>query len=91
MQFDNPNPNPYFFQQEDLILLGQLMLCMACGSLNALMNIQKSTDFVGRQYSASLKTVILFLLSKMDPKKKIDDVFAMMGTRILHELSSLQQ
>ncbi|KAJ1565039.1 PAB-dependent poly(A)-specific ribonuclease subunit 3, partial [Nowakowskiella sp. JEL0078] len=80
--------NVSLHQQEDLLRFGQLILVLACGSLNAVHNLQKSVDHVGRQYSSDFKNVLLYLLSKPSPLKTIDDVIAMIGPRILHEINN---
>ena len=47
-------------QQEDLVLLGKLILALACYSMESIQreSIQNSIDFVARNYSSDLKTLI---------------------------------
>jgi hypothetical protein len=39
-------------------------------------------------YSPDLKNVVLYLLSKPGPRKTIEEVFALMGGRVVDELNS---
>jgi len=50
-----------------------------------------AVDYVGRQYSADLKSVCMYLLSKPAPTKTIDDVLAMLGPRLVLEADSALQ
>lgn len=76
------------FQQDDLLALGQLMICLACGSLQSGQNPAKAVDFIARQYSNDFKTVIVFLLSKPSPMKSIDNVVSMTAQRLVAEMDS---
>ncbi|KAG5457790.1 MAG: hypothetical protein BJ554DRAFT_2113 [Olpidium bornovanus] len=87
INYDGGKNQPHF-QQEDLLNFGQLILSLACLSLTAIHNLPKSLDYITRFYSMDLKNVVLYLLSKPSPMKSVDDVVAMMGTRILHEIDS---
>ncbi|KAI9000236.1 kinase-like domain-containing protein [Gaertneriomyces semiglobifer] len=75
-------------QQEDLLHFGQLIVALACGSLAAVHNLPKSIEFIVRHNSMDMKNVILYLLSKPNAYKCIDDVVTMIGPRILHEINS---
>nr|CAG8438280.1 13588_t:CDS:10 [Entrophospora candida] len=72
----------------DLLHFGQLLISLACNSLSSVHNLPKSIDYVTRQYSPDFKKVILYLLSKPLPMKSIDDVIAMIGPRLVHEINS---
>lgn len=50
-------------QAEDLINIGRLILSLACNSVSAVQNIQRSLDQIARVYSADLKSVIVWLIS----------------------------
>ncbi|KAJ3055482.1 PAB-dependent poly(A)-specific ribonuclease subunit 3 [Rhizophlyctis rosea] len=80
--------NTSHYQQEDLLHFGQLIVALACGSLAAVHNLPKSIDFIVRHYSADIKNVMLYLLSKPSNFKGIDDVITMVGPRILNEINS---
>lgn len=51
-------------QQDDLTMLGALIMQLCTGSMSSMHNIQKAVESIGRNYSADLKSVVLFLLSK---------------------------
>ncbi|OBZ82346.1 PAB-dependent poly(A)-specific ribonuclease subunit pan3 [Choanephora cucurbitarum] len=76
-------------QQEDLLLFGKLILSLACHSLPTTSLIQPM-EYISRFYSADLKHVVLYLLAKPSSEKSMDDVFSMIGPRLLHELNSSQ-
>lgn len=76
------------YQQDDLLGLGKLMIAIGCGSAGAVHNLPKSVDQISRAYSPELKNVILYLLSKPNPRKTIDEVLALAGPRVLDELNS---
>jgi PAB-dependent poly(A)-specific ribonuclease subunit 3 len=82
------NSNLAQYQQEDLINFGQLIVSLACGSLLVGHNMPKAMDHLSRQYSADLKNVVAYLLSKPSSYKNIDDVISMMGPRMLQEINS---
>ncbi|KAJ3102942.1 PAB-dependent poly(A)-specific ribonuclease subunit 3 [Phlyctochytrium planicorne] len=75
------------FQQEDLLQLGQMVLVLAHGSLSALHNVQKSVDYLSRNVSQDIRSVILFLLGKSH-LKSIDSLMAMVGPRIANDVNS---
>ncbi|KAI9203946.1 uncharacterized protein BJ171DRAFT_507112 [Polychytrium aggregatum] len=75
-------------QQEDLLHLGQLIVALCCGALGAVHNLAQSVEYIGRQYSADVRNVIMYLLSKPTTFKSIDDVITMMGPRLLTEINS---
>lgn len=50
-------------QQEDLVQLGRLILCIANSNTNAVLNLPKTLDNVTRLYSLRLKESVAWLLS----------------------------
>jgi PAB-dependent poly(A)-specific ribonuclease subunit 3 len=50
--------------QEDLVMFGKLILALCCNNVAAMSNFGKSLDVVTQHYSADLKNVALFCLSK---------------------------
>ena len=58
-----------FMQQDDLTMFGALIFMLCCSNLGAMNNLQKAIDHLGRHYSADLKSVALFLISKGGPHK----------------------
>lgn len=52
-------------QQDDLLSLGQLIICLACNSLASLQDIPTAMEFIGRSYpaasAADLQKVIMYL------------------------------
>ncbi|GAA5840330.1 hypothetical protein JCM11251_006697 [Rhodosporidiobolus azoricus] len=75
-------------QQDDLLSFGKLIIALACASTSAVHNLPKSVDHISRMYSPDLKNVVLYLLSKPGPRKTIEEVFALMGARVVDELNS---
>jgi len=80
--------NYLHYQQEDLLHFGQLIVSLACGSNVAIQNLSSSIDYISRHHSLDLKSVILYLLSKPNPMKNIDDILSMTGPRVLQELDN---
>ena len=58
-----------YAQQDDLTMFGALIIMLCCNNLAAMNNVQKAIDQLGRNYSADLKSVALFLISKTGPHK----------------------
>lgn len=56
-------------QQEDLNMFGRLIFSLCCNNITATsgQNIQKSLDFIGRNYSTELKEVAIWFTSRMAP------------------------
>ncbi|EJF60102.1 hypothetical protein BD309DRAFT_990161 [Dichomitus squalens] len=79
-----------FMQQDDLTMFGALVFMLCCSNLAAMNNLQKAIDHLGRYYSADLKSVALFLISKGGPHKNIGQLFDMIGSRLLTELDEAQ-
>ncbi|KAL1938931.1 hypothetical protein VTO73DRAFT_11084 [Trametes versicolor] len=76
-------------QQDDLTMLGALIMQLCTGSMSSMHNIQKAVESIGRNYSADLKSVVLFLLSK-PAHRTIGQLFDMIGSRLLTELDETQ-
>ena len=55
-------------------MFGTLIFMLCCNNLAAMNNMQKAIDHVGRNYSADLKSVALFLISKTGPHKVRDSL-----------------
>ncbi|KAG0245012.1 PAB-dependent poly(A)-specific ribonuclease subunit 3 [Mortierella sp. GBA43] len=89
LTFDSA-PNVAHLQQDDILNLGQLMLTLACKSLNATHNIPKSIEYITQHYSQDLKSIILFLMSQPVPMKSIDQIITTLGPRILQEVNDVQ-
>ncbi|KAF8939857.1 PAB-dependent poly(A)-specific ribonuclease subunit 3 [Dissophora ornata] len=89
LTFD-PAPNIAHLQQNDILNLGQLMMTLACKSLTATHNIQKSVDYIAQHYSQDMKNMILFLMSQPVPTKTVDQVITMLGPRVLQEINDVQ-
>ena len=58
-----------FLQQEDLAMFGKLVFALCCSNLAAMNNLPKAVETLARHYSADLKSVALFLISKPGPHK----------------------
>jgi PAB-dependent poly(A)-specific ribonuclease subunit 3 len=78
-------------QQEDLFDLGKLLVALACGTPSAVHNLPRSLEHIGRQYSQDVQKTILFLFSKPSPRKTIDEVLTILGTRLLDEYNASQK
>jgi PAB-dependent poly(A)-specific ribonuclease subunit 3 len=77
-------------QQEDLLSFGNLIVQLACNSTQATINLPQSFEYVSRFYTPDLKNVALYLLSKPTHTKTIDELFKLVGPRMLHEVNSNQ-
>lgn len=62
-------PDVALVQQEDLVMFGRLVFALCCGSLAAMNTLPKALDMMGRMYSADVKTLALYLISKPGPHK----------------------
>ncbi|KAI0759114.1 kinase-like domain-containing protein [Fomes fomentarius] len=60
-----------YLQQDDLTMFGALIFMLCCQNLSAMNNLQKAIDHLGRNYSADLKSVALFLISKAGPTSRL--------------------
>lgn len=76
--------------QEDLVMFGKLIMALCCNNVAATSNFGKSLDVVTQHYSADLKNVALFCLSKPGSHKHIGQLFDMIGSRLLTEMDDLQ-
>ncbi|OBZ74430.1 PAB-dependent poly(A)-specific ribonuclease subunit PAN3 [Grifola frondosa] len=79
-----------FLQQEDLAMFGKLVFALCCSNLAAMNNLPKAVETLARHYSADLKSVALFLISKPGPHKNIGQLFDMIGSRLLTEMDEMQ-
>ncbi|SAM09208.1 hypothetical protein [Absidia glauca] len=89
LQYDG-GQNVTRYQQEDLLSFGKLVVALACNSLQSFHNLPQSFEFISRYYSPDLKNLVLFLLSKPQPTKTIDEAIKLIGPRILHEINCSQ-
>ena len=78
-------------QQEDLVSFGKLVISMACEFFAPGQHPAAPLDHIARYYSPDLKDVIMFLISKPQPNKTVDDVIRMLGPRLLNELDGMQK
>ncbi|KAF8262458.1 hypothetical protein EI94DRAFT_1808728 [Lactarius quietus] len=76
--------------QEDLVMFGKLIMALCCNNVAATSNFAKSLEVVTQHYSADLKNVALFCLSKPGVHKHIGQLFDMIGSRLLTEMDDLQ-
>lgn len=94
LQFDTTTQQQrVMHQQEDLLGFGQLIVSLACNappSQVAASSAMPSFEYMSRFYSPDLKNVAYYLLGKPSLSKSIDEVFALIGPRVLHELNSSQ-
>ncbi|CDH54643.1 poly-specific ribonuclease [Lichtheimia corymbifera JMRC:FSU:9682] len=77
-------------QQEDFLAFGKLIIELACNIPQSSQNLPRSFELVSHCYSADIKKVVLYLLSKPDSTKNIDHVISLIGSRILHEVNCNQ-
>lgn len=77
-------------QQDDLIQLGRLILSLACGTMLASHNLQRSMEFVAIKYSTDVKNVLIYLLSKPAQYKNIEEAIQLMGQRLIGVLNDVQ-
>eukprot|EP00698_Gefionella_okellyi_P016929 TRINITY_DN4895_c0_g1_i1.p1 TRINITY_DN4895_c0_g1~~TRINITY_DN4895_c0_g1_i1.p1 ORF type:complete len:584 (-),score=119.54 TRINITY_DN4895_c0_g1_i1:1172-2668(-) len=77
-------------QYEDLYALGKLLLALACKSSNAIMSIGPSLDNVTQYYSAELKTLIVYLLTKPTATSHaaVSEICTMIAPRLLQAMDS---
>ena len=90
LQFDGNSQNRLLHQQEDILSFGRLIVALACNSLKSSLNLPQSFEYIARFYTPDLKNLALYLLSKPSTTKSMDEVFKMVGPRILHEANSAQ-
>jgi len=92
--FDSANQNHSQmvsrYQQDDLISFGRVIVALACGSLIVLQkdHLQSSLDFIARNYSQDLITLVLYLFSQPNAQhmKSVNDLMPFIGARFYHEV-----
>ncbi|KAI0776797.1 hypothetical protein BD413DRAFT_522717 [Trametes elegans] len=77
-------------QQDDLMMLGMVVVQLCNGAAGAMKQLQQSLDVIARNYSADLKSVVMFLISKPGPHKSVAHLLDMIGSRLLDELDETQ-
>jgi PAB-dependent poly(A)-specific ribonuclease subunit 3 len=77
-------------QQDDLLQFGRLILSLSCGTMLASHNLRRSMDFVANKYSADIKNVLIYLLSKPVQYKSIDEAIQLLGHRLMGVLNDIQ-
>lgn len=72
--------------------LGKLLLSLCCRSHTAINAIGPSIEFLGSRYSAELKNVIVYLLSKPTPSSfaTIEELCRMTAVQTLTYMDSLR-
>lgn len=66
VQFDSSRPLAEL-QQDDLVQLGRLILCIGTNNANAVMNTAKSLEQIGRSYSERLRECVAWLILPQSP------------------------
>ncbi|GFZ47901.1 PAB1P-dependent poly(A)-nuclease [Saitozyma sp. JCM 24511] len=89
LAYDGQTPMAVY-QQEDLVSFGKLVISMCCEFFQPGQHPAAPLDHIARHYSPDVKNLVLFLISKPQPIKSIDDVIRMLGPRILNELDAMQ-
>ena len=79
-------------QQEDMVELGKLVVCLACNSMSAIhqTNLTKSSDVISSSYSADVRMLLQHLLNKSPQAKKINDLMPMIGARFYTHIEKLR-
>lgn len=90
LAYDGQTPMAVY-QQEDLVSFGKLVISMCCEFFQPGQHPAAPLDHIARHYSPDVKNLVLFLISKPQPIKSIDDVIRMLGPRILNELDAMQK
>ncbi|ORY21333.1 kinase-like domain-containing protein [Naematelia encephala] len=78
------------FQQEDLVSFGKLIMHLTCEFFQPGQHPSGPLDHITRHYSPDVKNIVLFLISKPQPSKSIDDAIRLSGMRMLNELDAMQ-
>ncbi|KAL1699980.1 kinase-like domain-containing protein [Schizophyllum commune] len=75
-------------QQEDLHMFGRLVfaLCTLNPSGASSGNFSKSLELMGRNYSADMKNVALYLISKSGPHRTIGQLFDIINSKVVAEM-----
>lgn len=87
---DGTTPVSYY-QQEDLVSFGKLVISLCCEFFQPGQHPAGALEHIGRHYSPDVKNLVLFLISKPQPLKSVDEVIRMIGPRILNELDAVQK
>lgn len=79
-------------QQDDLVALGRLIVCLACNSMQAVIpnNLSKSAELISTTYSSDVKMLLQYLLTQNKIPKKINDLMPMIGARFYTHIEKLQ-
>ncbi|CAD6591551.1 MAG: PAB-dependent poly(A)-specific ribonuclease subunit 3, partial [Tremellales sp. Tagirdzhanova-0007] len=76
-------------QQEDLVSFGKLVISLACEFYVPGQHPAAPVNHIALNYSSDLHNVVLFLISKPQPNKSIDELYRLMGPRMLNELDAM--
>ncbi|KAI8328065.1 hypothetical protein BD560DRAFT_417449 [Blakeslea trispora] len=87
LQFDN-EPSVARQQQEDLLSFAKLIMALACHSLQSHNDLMHAFEYISHHYSPDVKNLLLYILSNPSTPKSIDEVLAIIGPRILHEINN---
>ncbi|EMR11008.1 hypothetical protein PNEG_00609 [Pneumocystis murina B123] len=74
-------------QNHDFILLGQLMLTLACNSLTSVQNMKESFDYIIQHYSKDFQDIIYYLLKNTE-SKSAERLVALISTHIIDAFNS---
>ncbi|KTW27399.1 hypothetical protein T552_02378 [Pneumocystis carinii B80] len=74
-------------QNHDFILLGQLMLTLACNSLTSVQNMKESFDYIIQHYSKDFHDIIYYLLENTE-SKSADRLATLISTHIIDAFNS---
>ncbi|KAJ7584932.1 hypothetical protein C8J56DRAFT_949413 [Mycena floridula] len=79
--------DPHALMQEDLSNFGRLILALCCNNVAASnpSNYQKSLDILSRMYSADIKSIVVFLVTK-NPMKSVNNIFDTFGGKLVAEM-----
>ncbi|KAI8329373.1 kinase-like domain-containing protein [Choanephora cucurbitarum] len=87
LQFDN-EPNVARQQQEDILSFAKLIMALACHSLHSHNDLMHAFEYISHHYSPDIKNLLLYILSNPSTPKNIDEILAIIGPRILHEINN---
>ena len=95
LSMDDESQKPYVVhqqQQDDLVALGRLIVCLACNSMQAVIpnNLSKSAELISTTYSSDVKMLLQYLLTQNKIPKKINDLMPMIGARFYTHIEKLQ-
>lgn len=76
---------------EDLVSFGKLVITLCCEFFVPGQHPAGPIEYIARHYSSDVKNLILFLISKPQPGKVIDEVVRMLGCRVLNEFDAIQK